>query len=254
MQRNRADRYQDVVDFITDLSKYINTREGSEKRMSGDALERIVGKSSSSAIDLSPLLISQWPGIEVGLALHHGVGIGGLYYDFFELANGNHAIVLAEPMAKGVEGLIHTASLAGMIRCLSHLTSDPSHLITVLNDLITRDAPHQIFTLSLLVIAKDLATLKFLSCGEVYLWQIGDESISPRRIKSGNPALGLHPFEQFKELTLHGRRVIRSFFIPSRPTRLVMPWPVPLRRRILWKSTDSFLGAASPTASRDPIT
>ena len=71
----------------------------------------------------------------------------------FELANGNFAIILAEPMAKGVEGVIHTASLRGMVRCLCHLTTDPVYLITVLNDLITRDAPHQIFILSFLVLS-----------------------------------------------------------------------------------------------------
>lgn len=202
MQPRRADRYQDVVDFISDLSDYMNARDVAEERMSGEALSELSENLHQAQLTLVPSQPPQWPNIEIGLALHHGVGIAGLYYDFSELANGSYAIVLAEPKAKGVEGVIHTASLRGMIRCLCHLTTEPAHLVTVLNDLITRDAPHQIFTLSFLVLSTTLNTLKFLSCGDAYLWQVAGESSSPRRINSGNPALGLRPFEQFKELTL----------------------------------------------------
>ncbi len=202
MQPRKEDRYQDVVDFITDLSAYVNSRDEAQERMTGEALSELSENLHQAQLTLVPSHAPQWPEIEIGLALHQGVGIAGLYYDFFELANGNFAIVLAEPMAKGVEGVIHTASLRGMIRCLCHLTTDPGHLVTVLNDLITRDAPHQIFTLSLLVLSPAKETLKFLSCGDAYLWQIAGDSSSPRRINTGNPAVGLRPFEQFRELTV----------------------------------------------------
>ena len=206
LQLQREDRYQDVVDFITDLSAYINSRDIAEERMSGDALSELSENLHQVQLTLVPSHPPQWPEIEVGLALHQGVGIAGLYYDFFELANGSFAIVLAEPMAKGVEGVIHTASLRGMIRCLCHLTTEPAHLVTVLNDLITRDAPHQLFIISFLVMAPATETFKFLSCGDVYLWQIASNSTSPRRINSGNPALGLRPLEQFRELTIPWKR------------------------------------------------
>ena len=83
MQPRKEDRYQDVVDFITDLSAYINARDEGQERISGEALSELSENLHQAQLTLVPSHPPQWPEIEIGLALHQGVGIAGLYYDFF---------------------------------------------------------------------------------------------------------------------------------------------------------------------------
>lgn len=202
LQPKPEKRYQDIVDLITDLSGYTNSKQIQDESTLSDHLSELIDHLHQAQMAMLPLQIPTWPNIQLGVASFRGPGVSGVYYDFFEMPEGRLAVVLVEPMAKGVEGLCYTAVMRGMIKTLSRLTSLPSKLIHVLNDMVMRDGIHPIFSLSYLLLSPRENQLRYISCGKSYLWQLLHHSLSTKKITADNPAIGLRAFTEFNELIL----------------------------------------------------
>ncbi len=199
LQPRPEDRYHDVVDFITALSGYLNSASVEKERKSADLLSELSEHLQQAQAVLLPSQPPQWPEVDIGVSHYKGVGIGGIYYDFFALPDGNYGVVMAEPSAKGVEGVLYTAVLRGMVRTLCRLTTQPANLITFLNDLIVRDATNKVFWLSYLLLSSRTNQLYFTSCGPSKLWLLPHDGTAPRKIEADNPALGIKLFSEFTE-------------------------------------------------------
>lgn len=200
LQPKAQDRYQDVVDLITDLSAYINSKQIQDDSTIGDQLSELSEHLHQAQMTLLPLTPPQWPDIAVGVAGYRGHGIGGIYFDFFQMPNDSFAVVMAEPMTKGVEGLCYTAVVRGMIKTLSRLTSSPSDLLTVLNDMVLRDGIHPLFSLSYLYLSPRTQRFHYISCGKSHLWRLPAGHVSAQKITADNPALGLRSVAEFTEI------------------------------------------------------
>ncbi len=201
LQPRIEDRYQDVVDLITDLSAYLNSETLDHERKGGDQLSELSEHLQQAQALLIPSHAPQWRHIEIGVTNRRGLGICGLYYDFIELPEKCYGVVMVEPTARGVEGVIYTAVCRGMIRTLCRLTTEPASLIAFLNDLILRDAANQVFSLSYLVLNPSKNSYQYIACGPAHLWHLAHDASLPEKISSENPALGVKPFTEFTEIT-----------------------------------------------------
>lgn len=200
LQKKPEDRYQDIVDFITDLSGYLNSSSVETERKSSDQISELSEHLQQAQTQLLPIQIPTWPEVEIGISTYRGISIGGIYYDFFPLPEKRYGIVIAEPSSKGVEGMMYTAVLRGMVRTLCRLTTKPLSLITFLNDLVVRDASNKIFSLSYLVLSPRENHIQLISCGPSTVWMNNTPSRKPVKISSSNPALGVKLFSEFSEV------------------------------------------------------
>lgn len=201
LQPHSADRYQDVVDLISDLSEYRNSATLQKDRKPGDVLSELAENMKRVQTTLVASTPPKWQHIDIGIVGHQGISLSGIYYDFIEIADGTYGIIMGEAAAKGAEGVIYTAVLRGMVRSLCRLTTKPVELVTILNDLLLRDTMQQTFTLNYLVLDQAANLLRYISCGYGSLWQVKPGASTPLRITADNQALGVSPDVEFSEVS-----------------------------------------------------
>lgn len=201
LQPKPEDRYQDIVDFIADISSYLNSAMPQKERKESDQLSELSDNVQRAQLTLLPSHPPAWPKVEMGIITHKGISVSGIYYDFFELPEGAYGVLMAEPSSKGVEGAVYTAVLRGMVRTLAKLTNTPTELVTILNELLTHDPMDQIFTLSYLILVPKQNQFRYLSCGYGSLWHVPNGVDTPKKIAADNIALGIDADAKFLEVT-----------------------------------------------------
>lgn len=201
LQPKVVDRYQDVVDFITDISAYLNSALLQKEKKESDQFSELAEHLQQAQMALIPHAVPKWPKMELGLVYHKEAKASGLYYDFFALPKETYGILLAESSALGAEGLVYTAVLRGMIRALSHLTSQTSELISLLNEFLLKDPMEQMFTLSYLLLLPNENQFHYISCGSGNLWHFPAGAEVPHRIMTENVALGVTEKATFQQVT-----------------------------------------------------
>lgn len=201
LQLKPEDRYQDVVDFITDVSVYLNSTNIQKEKKVGDQLSELSENLKQAQTVLSPTKIPEWGEVDLGIAHSKGNNIYGLYYDFFQIEPGIYGIITGESAAKGAEGMIHASTLRGMIHALESLLTQPVELATMLNNLMIKDQNlDQIFTLSYLILNTNENIYKYISCGYGNLWKIPAGTDTPVKLTVNNIALGIETETEFNEI------------------------------------------------------
>lgn len=219
LQPKPTDRYQDVVDYIADISAYKNSTLLQKEKKAADPLSEMVENMKRAQMTLVAGNPPKWPNIEIGLAGHQGISISGIYYDFFDIPDGAYGIIMGESSSKGAEGVVYTAVLRGMVRALCRLTTKPVELVAILNDILFRDSMNQKFNLNYLIINPSLNELRYISCGYGNLWQIKSGANAPIKLSIENKALGIAPDTQFNEVSgtwnVGDTLVINTFAVPD---------------------------------------
>lgn len=164
-------------------------------------IQKLLNHCNQAQASLLPHNIPSWPKLDIGLVNHTGANVGAVYYDFFALKEGSYGIIMGESTAKGIQGVVYTAVLRGMVRSLSWSASKPVELITYLNDLLVNDPLDQIFTLSYLILSPFENKLHYISCGYGGLWYLESGNDLPKKIAAENIALGIDPEAEFLEIT-----------------------------------------------------
>lgn len=200
LQHDPADRYQDVVDVIADLSAYKNPATLQKDQKAGDPVSEMAENLKKAQMTLLASIPPQWPGVEMGLAGHQGLSLSGIYYDFIEIPENDFGIIMGEASSQGAEGVIYTAVLRGLVRSLCRLTTKPIELVTILNDIIFRDGMNQLFALNYLVLNPKANQLSYISCGYGNLWLIKPNEVNPVKFSINNPLLGNAPDTEFIEI------------------------------------------------------
>lgn len=201
LQPRAQDRYHDIVDFITDVSAYLNSTNLDKEKKAGDQLSEISENLKNVQEILVPSGPPHWPGIEVGLNSLKGLNIFGIYYDFLTFSDGTFGVIIVESSAKGAEGIIYTAMVKGMIQTLLKQTNKPIELAKALNHLLIHDKIDEMFAFSFLSLRPQENTLNYLSCGYSNLWKIPVQTNKVVQIKNKNIALGIDPDAEFSEIT-----------------------------------------------------
>ena len=176
LQPRPQDRYHDIVDFITDVSSYLNSTNLDKEKKVGDRLSEISENLRNVQEILVPSVVPNWLGIEVGLNSLKGLHIFGLYYDFLSFPDGTFAVVIVESSAKGAEGIIYTAMIKGMIQTLIKQIKKPTDLAKTLNHLLIHDRINEVFSFSYLSLRPQENQIDYLSCGYSNLWKIPEKN------------------------------------------------------------------------------
>lgn len=201
-----AERYQDIVAFITDLTEYYKSPEIEQERPGTDqAIEQleILQKAENN---LSVFEKPKWPQFDIGIAKDRSPGQLGFYVDFFKFANNTMAIIEAHTNSYGLASAIHMASFRGMIKSMiaPHLTSEiafnPIDFTTKLNALVCADKMEETFHLNILKLIPYNDTLLYLSCGPSGpLFHIPQGKNIGRTISSENPLIGKETTSSFAD-------------------------------------------------------
>jgi eukaryotic-like serine/threonine-protein kinase len=198
------ERYQDIVDFITDISQYIKSGEWEKDRPGTDQVKELLETIQTASFDLSPLTPPRWPEVEIGLAKYKSLGQLGLYYDFFRFPNNAYAVFLSVSSSNGIDGAIYSGVLRGEVRAYVHqkeLTplEPPTvvSLLTVLNHIYHAAPLEQQYALSFLILDPVQNQLSFASLGLSSLYHISAGSRTPNKLTASNPPLGAALLTEF---------------------------------------------------------
>ncbi len=165
LQPKPEDRYQDIVDFITDISSYLHSSNLQKEKLAGDYLSEIaenVKEAYKSLLPPPPL----WPEVECGILTHKVRNLSGGFYEFFTLADGSFVIINGEAIAEGVKGILYTSVMRGMAKGLqSSKVSTPKSFILDYQQLLIKDSMDSLFAFSCLVLQPSLNQLMYYSCG-----------------------------------------------------------------------------------------
>jgi len=228
---SKSERYQDIVDFITDLTAYYTSPAASQDRPGGDRVLEILETLQKADLALSTLQKPQWPQFDIGLARDQSPEEMGLYLDFFQFANNTKAILIAHTHSGQFTSTLPMAVLRGMIQSLIHphlidpeKPFNPMDFATTLNSLICRDKIPETFHLSLLKLIPYNDTLIYLSCGQGPLFHVPQGKNTARTIHSDNPLIGEDPNSSFTDAgdTLNDGDLLLFHDLPEAPFRSIL--------------------------------
>lgn len=217
LQPDPQERYQDIVDFITAVTTYLNSSELQKEHKIGDKLSELSENLSIARSLLVRESSPLWPGFSVGLSLNRGMLLYGLFYEFFFTGEKSPTVIMGESSAKGAEGLIHTAMFRGMVKTLAQSTLTPLQQIQKLNQLILDEHDEHVFTLSYLFFPPNSNQAHFFSCGYSPIWRIPSGSDVPQKIETRDLALGISSEATFNETLIpwhKGDTLIFSSYAP----------------------------------------
>ncbi len=190
LQHQPEERYQDIVDFMTDVSAYLHSPALLKENKEMDPLSELSESLRHAQQSLVPHQPPFWHKVEMGIGTYKSLGISSLYYDFFTLPHQNYGIIIGESSVKGSPGIVYSSVLRGMVRALYQLTQHPQEMATVLNTLLLEDPMKQQFAFSYLVLSPAENLFRFISCSCGHLWYRASTSPSLIPIISTNPCLG----------------------------------------------------------------
>lgn len=200
LQQKPEDRYQDIVDFMTDVSAYLHSPALLKENKELDPLSDLSESLRQAQYSLVPQVPPIWPKSDIGLATYKSLGVSSLYYDFFKLPEDAYGMIIGEPSVKDSPGIVYTSVLRGMVRALCQLTRQPQEMATVLNALLLHDPMKQQFSFSYLMLLPQENIFRFISCRSGHLWYCPAETSTLQPILSDNPSLGGDPNAYFTEI------------------------------------------------------
>lgn len=200
LQQKPEDRYQDIVDFLTDVSAYLHSPALLKENRELDPLSDLSESLRQAQLSLVPQAPPIWPSFEIGLGTYKSLGTSSLYYDFFTLPKQTYGIIIGEPSIKGSPGLVYSSVLRGMVRALCQLTKRPQEMAAVLNALLLEDPMKQHFSFSYLILMPKENLFRFISCRCGHLWHRASSSSSLDPVISDNPSLGADSNAGFIEI------------------------------------------------------
>lgn len=208
LQPDAQERYQDIVDFITDISEYLKLQSRKREPFERQDMKEMWERLEASHQSLLPDRLPKWNAFDMGLAHFESKAAFGTFHDFYRFADQSYLILLAERGENHVESLAEIGLLKGMIQTLTHtsLRSEtdrfqPIHFITKLNEMLCAQEKKPAMAFHLLHLSPSDNQFSFISCGFEPLIHLPSESSAPRFLSNENPLLGTDPHHGFFETT-----------------------------------------------------
>lgn len=186
------DRYQDIVDFISEISRYLKSFDDNAPQMMEAPVEELTETLAKNFEIFCPNKAPNWPNIEMGISKQQGLFLTPIYFDFFKLSENKHMIVLAEPKKSGLDSIVSISVLRGMIHMLMHQSKEktPLAIATALDEAINNDPMDSCFSLHLILLDSKNENLLSICYNYNNLYHIPDRSTTPRNIATPNLFLG----------------------------------------------------------------
>ncbi|NGX45018.1 MAG: Serine/threonine-protein kinase Pkn1 [Chlamydiae bacterium] len=200
------ERYDDIVDFITDLTEYYKSPAIEKDRPGGDQVIEFTEVIQRVEKSLSAATLPNWTQLELGMAKHFLPMQMGLYYDFYKCANNTLITICAQTESMGVKSAMHISALKGMVTSLIHpylhdstKALNLSEFATTLNELVLGNMLNDQFRLSMVKLIPQTDTLLYLGCGMGPMLHLPQGSSQPHRLISNNPPIGVDLANVFLE-------------------------------------------------------
>jgi serine/threonine protein kinase len=200
LEQNQKLRYQDIVDFIADLSNYLKSntfeKDNSDENQLLEIWE-ILGEEQQKLLPEIPA----WPELEIGLAKPKGSHLFGVYYDFFRLPDNSFVVILAESPSSKLSSMVSLAVLKGLLRARIHdfFTAKPKESFTSsllafeLNQLFCHESFGQKEAITILHLSPLLDQFSFISSGFESIWHLPSRGGAARMLRNQSRMLGLEP-------------------------------------------------------------
>lgn len=212
LQPDVKDRYLDIVDFIVDVTGYLNSDAFERDKVVKDHLSELSESLRHTQGILNPSNTPSWEDIEIEIGISSSHTISGLYYEFLEVRPGVYAIAIAESSLKSSEGMMICSIFRGMLHALYKTSSNIPALAKELNQYMCQDGLDKSFNFNYLQIDSHKKEAQYLLCGKSYLW-LGIDNKNPFKTICENPALGMHKENPFQMQQIEWGK--ETFFILS---------------------------------------
>lgn len=192
-----SNRYQDVIDFITDVTTYMNSESFQNETLPSDQLSEMNTSIKLAEKNLLPASAPPWEGALIGFAQSKGLILSGIYYDFFQHPNDCYSILCLEPINKGAEGIMYCAVARGMAKSLVAQETPAKEMIPSLNFLLSSDTVHQGFHFSFVYFHPQSKIIHYISTKDCPLWYNPSKQNSLVQLPEDAPLLGISPVSSF---------------------------------------------------------
>ncbi len=205
LQPTLKKRYQDIVDFITDMTKYLRSGAWEKEKKEKSEAKEIWGNLTDQYLTFLPKTTPKLNGIELGIAKPRPAHSFGLFYDFVNFTNGNTLLFITHFPENHFDMIPLISYLKGMLDThlypYEHSTAEnfsPSQFIGELNTHVfkTKLPP---FACSLLYLTPAQDQFLYLSCGFESLWHFIGGQEQPHYLQMTNPLIGEKPNFEFYE-------------------------------------------------------
>lgn len=201
-------RYQDIVDFITDISRFLTTVSGEKKLSIGHDVKETWKVLEQSHRSLLPSELPHWTPFDIGLSLLPDCSDLSAFFDFVRFANQTYLIIMANYHENNVQSLAYIGMLKGMVQSLTkpYLTEvdklfNPIWFTAELNEMLSGHEKKPQFSFHLFYLTPKDNQFSFISCGFPSVIHVPAEKEAPRFISNTNPLLGADVHPEFYETT-----------------------------------------------------
>lgn len=226
-------RYRDVVDFITDMTRYLKATAGQQQKELAPNLKEVWSLLQESQRKLLPSSLPHWNPVDIGLARIANGGNLSCWYDFIRLADQSYLIVVSDYTNNEFDALVYNGMLKGMTRSLTYpyltSTEKPFHLhvfMNMLNHMLTDQGTGSSFLFYAFHLKAAHNQASFVSCGFPPLIHHAADSTQMRLLTNENPLLGMDRQHQFYEVTENwheGDLFVLHSFQSKQPAALFPP-------------------------------
>ncbi len=190
------ERYQDIVDLISDLTTYIESSSWLQDRPENDLTKELLESLQKCQQRLLPIPLPRWEKIEMGFWRSSSLGEWGLYLDLFKLGRGCSAILTAQAKETSVEALFDLTELKGAIHTwMQYRFAPPAEgfdlieLMQALHAALMRKGAPPSLAVSCLLLDPLRDELSLIASGHYQLFHLGKGRSAPRTLEMEGPQL-----------------------------------------------------------------
>lgn len=203
-----ADRYEDVVDLITEISSYLKSDAIHKEQSGSDKVKEVLEQIGQSHQALIPLHPPSWSSYQLGISRFATVAALGLYYDFIELADRTKIVLLGEFKQNEVASLTYIGYVKGLVRShVNEMMHNPSKhfdlptFIDTLNQIIAGDHACPPFALATVHLSPEQDQYSLITCGiePPFHTSFGDDN--PISLQNDNPLIGSNEHSEFTHVS-----------------------------------------------------
>jgi hypothetical protein len=202
LELDQNKRYQDIVDFITDISQYIKTFD--EKTENIQESEESVYKAIENIEKILLPKEIHHPRIELSISKKDTITLGGLYLDAINITDNVLLISFVKPKTSTIESLIHLCTFRGFFKAKinTFFKKDFSFvdLLTSINSDIFQDSMKDNFEFSFILLNFNDDSITFSASDGFNLFSIQEGSNKITTLKTSNELLGKDEDFSFVEI------------------------------------------------------
>jgi phosphoserine phosphatase RsbU/P len=153
---------------------------------------------------LFPQSIPQFSGVSLAGSCRPALGVGGDYYDIFEMMENKVGLAIGDVSGKGVPAALLMASLRACLRTMTTLgETDLAKLMERLNQLVYESsAAHRYATFFFAVYVPSTRKLSYVNAGHNPPFLLRNDPARCERLGAGGAVIGLLPHTTYEEQSL----------------------------------------------------